>query len=322
MAGQRPHHGQAAALGREHARDVQEGLRGLAHRRQAELAGHAVLAVQREGEIEQLGLGVADQPRQRDGGAHVRQRIVRRLVQQAVGLGEVLELEAGAAVLLLRPLDAVGPQRIGQAHHVEQVPTAAFVLPLARIGIDEVAPEQEARDLVVEADGVVAHADGAGLREGALDLRRELVLGQAAFEAQLRRDAGDQRGLGTRQVVGRGLAIDHQRLADLVERRVGADGGELRGPVAARHGAEGFVVVPEEGLSGHVVVGKRKRIPGAAPGLRAAATTAARSSRRAVARKAVADARARRPSCAGRSRTAPPAAGPGPDHKPRRRPRS
>ena len=47
------------------------------------------------------------------------------------------------------------------AQHVEQIPAAAFVLPLARIRVDQVAPEQEARHLVVEADAVVAHADGA-----------------------------------------------------------------------------------------------------------------------------------------------------------------
>ncbi len=96
MTGQRPHHGQAAPLGREHARHVEEGLSRLARRRQAEFGRHPVLAVQAEREVEQPGLLVADQPGQRDGGAHVRQRIVRRLVQQAVGARQVLELEARA----------------------------------------------------------------------------------------------------------------------------------------------------------------------------------------------------------------------------------
>jgi hypothetical protein len=51
-----------------------------------------------EAEIEQLGLALADQARQRDGGAHVRQRIVRRFMQQAVGARQMFELEAGLAV--------------------------------------------------------------------------------------------------------------------------------------------------------------------------------------------------------------------------------
>ena len=41
------------------------------------------------------GLRSLDQPRQRERGAHVGQRVVRGLVRQAVGRGEVLELERG-----------------------------------------------------------------------------------------------------------------------------------------------------------------------------------------------------------------------------------
>jgi hypothetical protein len=81
-----------------------------------------------------------------------------------------------------------------------------------------------------------------------LDARGELVLGHAALQAHLGRDAGHAGRPRVGQVVGRGLAIDHQRLADFVQLGVGADAGELRRPVAARHGAEGFVVVPEKGV--------------------------------------------------------------------------
>ena len=251
MARQRPHYGQAAALGREHARNVQKGPRALARGRQAQLGGNAVLLVQAEREVEQPGLPGADQPRQRDGGTHVRQRIVRGLVRQSVGARQVREPEARLAVIVGGPFDAVGAQRVGQPRHVEQIPAAAVVLPFARVGIDQVAPEHEARDLVVEADGVVAHADGASLREGPFDLRREFALGHAALQAQLRRDAGDQAGFGVGQEVGRRLAVQHQRLADLIEFGVGADARELRRAVAPHVGAKGFVVVPEEGVSGH-----------------------------------------------------------------------
>jgi hypothetical protein len=50
------------------------------------------------------------------------------------------------------------------------------------------------------------------------------------------------------QEVGRRLAIQHDRRADLVQVGIGADRGELGRAVAARLGAEGFVVVPEESV--------------------------------------------------------------------------
>ena len=89
-----------------------------------------------------------------------------------------------------------------------------------------------------------------GSRERLFDLGRELIFRDAAFEAKLRRDAGDQAGLRVGQeVVGR-LAIQHHRLADLVQLGVSADGGELCRTVAPDIGPEGFVVVPEKGV-GH-----------------------------------------------------------------------
>jgi hypothetical protein len=53
---------------------------------------------------------------------------------------------------------------------------------------------------------------------------------------------------GARQIIVGRLAEQHQRLADLVEVGIGADRGELRRAIAARLGAEGFVVVPEKGV--------------------------------------------------------------------------
>ena len=194
----------------------------------------------------------------RDRRAHVRQRVVRRVVHQTVRRAEVLELQRGLAVVVHRPLDAFGAQRPGAAHDVQQVPAAAAVTPLARVRVDQVAPEQVARDLVVEADRVVADPGRARPAEFALDRRRERVFGQATLEAPLRRDAGQQAGLGIGQRVGRGLAVQHHRRADLVQLGVGADAGELRRPVTARQAAEGFVVVPEEAEVG---VGHAATIP-------------------------------------------------------------
>ncbi len=196
------------------------------------------------------GLLLADQARQRHRGAHVGQRIVRGFVRQAIGRAQQFEPEAHPSLFVGRPHDAVRPQRVGGAHQIEDVPAPAVVLPFARIGIDQVAPEQETGELVVEADGVVADADGAGLAEGLLDVARELVLGHPLRQALLRGDAGDQAGLRVGQVIRRGLAILHQRRADFVQLGVGADRGELRRAIAARADAEGFVVVPEKAAHG------------------------------------------------------------------------
>jgi len=163
----------------------------------------------------------------------------------------MFEPEAGPAVVVARPRDAVRTERIGHAHDVEHVPAAAAVLPFARIRVHQVTPQQEARDLVVEADRVVADADRARLGKRGADAGREFVLGHAVFQAVLRRDAGDQARLRIGQVVRRGPAVQHDRLADLVEVGVGADCGELGGTIAPRFRAEGLVIVPEEGVVAH-----------------------------------------------------------------------
>ena len=67
----------------------------------------------------------------------------------------------------------------------------------------------------------------------------------------LRRDAGDQAGLRIGQVVGRRLAIQHDRLADLVEFGIGADRRRTATGGRGADAAEGFVVVPEKGGGGH-----------------------------------------------------------------------
>jgi len=251
VRGQRPDDAQAAPFGGEHAGHVQEGLALAGGQVHAHFAGDPVFLVQGEAEFEQLRLLFLDQAGQGDGGAHVGQRIVRRFVGQAIGLAQMLQPETGLAIVALRPLNAVRAQRVRHAHDVEDVPAAAMVLPFARIRVDQIAPEQETRHFIVEADGVVAHADGARFREGRFDGGGELVLGHAQLQALLRRDARDQARLRVGQeVIGR-LAIQHDGLADLVEVGIRADGRELGRAIAARLGAKGFVVVPKESLVSH-----------------------------------------------------------------------
>ncbi len=167
-----------------------------------------------------------------------------------------------------RPDDAVRAQRVAAAQHVEQVPASAVVLPLAGIRIDQVAPEQEARHLVVEADAVVADADRPRLRQFGFDRGGEFMLGDALGQAALRQDAGQQAGFGLGQVVRRRTAIQHPRAADLVQLGIGAHAGKLCRPVAARRTTEGFVVVPVETRAAHRQndsASKALSLPGAGP---------------------------------------------------------
>ena len=250
MHRQRPHDGQATALSREHARNVQKRLGVLRIGGQAQFHRHSIFFVQPETEVKQAGLPVANQACHGNGGSHIAQGIVCRLMHQAVGGAKVGQLEAGFALCIGRPHNAIRPQRVSRADNVQQVPAPAVVLPLARIGVNQIAPEHEARDLIVKADGVVTHANGAGLTQRLLDLRGKLILGDAFFKTQLGRDAGDQARHRVGQKIIGWLAIQHDRLTHFIQVCIGSDRRKLRRPVTPHVGAKGFVVVPEEGVAG------------------------------------------------------------------------
>jgi len=113
-------------------------------------------------------------------------------VQQPIRARQIFKLEARFAVRLDRPLDAIGPQRIGHAHHVKQIPATALVLPFTCVGVYQVAPKQVARYFVVKSDGVITHANRTGLRQHLFNLCGKGALGQALLQAQLRRDPRQQ----------------------------------------------------------------------------------------------------------------------------------
>ena len=71
VAGQWPHHRQAAALGTKHARDVQKRPCVGGDGWQVQFGGDAVFFVQRQRKVKQLGLVLAHQTRQRNRRAHV-----------------------------------------------------------------------------------------------------------------------------------------------------------------------------------------------------------------------------------------------------------
>ena len=251
VLGQWPHHSNASTLGPDHAGDMQKRPCVDLLCRQPHLMQHTVFFAQRKGKLKQLGVLLLDQPCQRNRGAHIAQGIMGLLMPQAVGARQVFELERRAAIFLDRPLNAIRAQRIDHAHHIQQIPAAAVVLPLARIGIDQIAPEQKTRHLIVKANRVVAHAHRARLAEGRLNLTRKHVFWHALLQRLLRGNAGDQAGLGAGQIVRRRLAVQHDGLAHLVEVHVGANRRKLRGTVITRIGTKGFVVVPEEGKFSH-----------------------------------------------------------------------
>ena len=241
---QRRDHGQAVAAGRIARGDVHH-RRHVHHVEQLE---HLLLAAQAVVPVPQPRLAHADQPGQLDQRMDIRQGIVGALLGEPVRAGQVFQLEAGRAVLAGRPDDAFGPQRLAQAYQVDQVPARVAVFPLAAVRLVEVPVQHLPGELVVEAQRVVADPAGARRRQLFVHAGSEFGLADAFALGLLRRDAGDQAGVGVGRHLQRRLAVEHHRFADDLQFHVGADAGELQRPVAPRVGAGGLVVVPEEGL--------------------------------------------------------------------------
>jgi hypothetical protein len=80
-------------------------------------------------------------------------RVVGRLVGDAVRAGEGDEGEDGPAVLVLGPDYALGPEVARGPHQVDEVPAAVPVAPLPLVGVEEVAVQEIAHELVVELEG-------------------------------------------------------------------------------------------------------------------------------------------------------------------------
>jgi len=248
MPRQRDHRCRAQARRRIALRHVQQrGHAGGVQQR----CGVALVA-QAQRVIPQPRLVAPEQAGDADGRAHVAQGLVRIADAQGVVLGQVLELEAGAAAIFaLAPADALRAQRVHQPQRIQQVPARVAALPLAFVGVVEIAVEAVADEFVVEAQRVVTGTAGLRARHFIDDAGERRGLVHAVAQRILRRDAGNQGGdRRWQQVVGR-LHEERDRLVDLLQRFVGADRGELGDPAAARVGAEGLQVVEQE-AGGHV----------------------------------------------------------------------
>ena len=112
------------------------------------------------------------------------------------------------------------------------------------IGREQVAVEGEAQEFVVEAEGVVADADGARLIHPLVDTGDGFELAEPRTEGR-RSPAVGQHGLGGGDHVRSEPDVQDMAL-DFGEGHVRADGGELKDLIEARIEARGFDVVEQE----------------------------------------------------------------------------
>ena len=161
-----------------------------------------------------------------------------------IGSGQQFQAQADLPVLL-RPDQSFRAQGIRRAQQVDEIPATVTTLPLTGIGVDKVAPEAETGDFVIETQAVVACRTGPRLDHLLLEALHELHLGNALLGQTLRGNAGDQAGLRMRQDILGQLAVEIERLADLIELFIGTYPGHLQRAVTARIDPGGFEVVPE-----------------------------------------------------------------------------
>jgi hypothetical protein len=138
-----------------------------------------------------------------------------------------------ADLFVLGPYYALGPEVAGRSHQVDEVPSGVAVAPFALIGIEEVAVQEIANELVVELEGVESRGRRAGSDHRGAKSLGELVVGKPGLGGELRRYSVDEAGQGIRQVVGAGPAIQQRLLADRLEPLVGPDRCKLGDSVVA-----------------------------------------------------------------------------------------
>lgn len=125
----------------------------------------------------QLRLTVLDHSRELDCCVDVGEDVVCRFLQQSVGDAQLVQSEGYATAVVAGPFEGFWPQGVGGAHDFDQVPSARSVLPLMRVRVDQVSPEHEAGDFIVECNRVVAKADGTWRAKLAMDFVHERQLG-------------------------------------------------------------------------------------------------------------------------------------------------
>ena len=180
------HNRQKPPLCAKHPRHMNQWLgRGSSRVWPADGFLHHIFITQVQTKFKQPWLRHFNQFRQRNGCLHIRKCIMRGIVRQTVRCGEFFQTQTDLARFILRKNHALRTQRIHATHHINDVPARATIAELALIRWDEVAPKHKARDLIVKTQGVVAHANGMGHRQFAMNMTGKLRFGHAVCRAQL-----------------------------------------------------------------------------------------------------------------------------------------
>ena len=176
-----------------------------------------------------------------------------RGIKIVLTMPETMSLERRAllrgygAELILTP----GPEGMGGADQINNIPARAVVLPFALVGINEITIQAEAGQLVVKAQAVVADPASARQRQLAVNLAEKGSLVQALALGLLRRNTCEQNGSWVRQGIASQAAPEHGRITDFVQFQIRAQGSKLGRPVFARIKAPRFIVVPQQSDVSH-----------------------------------------------------------------------
>lgn len=129
--------------------------------------------------VEELRLFVVDEFRHGDQGADVGEGVVGVFMGNVVLFRDELEAISRTAFRRDRPVDPLRAEGASETNDVEEIPATAAVFPLPFIGVMEVAPEGVTDELIVEADGIIAHDSRVWSGDFLEEKLTELALGQA-----------------------------------------------------------------------------------------------------------------------------------------------
>ncbi len=129
--------------------------------------------------IEELRLFVVNEFRDGDQSADIREGVVGMFVGNIILFCDEFEAVSRTAFRRDRPVDSLGAEGASETNDVEEIPAAAAVFPLPFVGVVEVAPEGVTNELVIEADGIVAHNSCVWRGDFLEEKLTKLALGQA-----------------------------------------------------------------------------------------------------------------------------------------------
>lgn len=166
-----------ASCGRVTTGGIDEGLRVVEIDKVGDVAFIAVFIEK----VEELRLLVVDEFRDGDQGADIGECVVGVFVGNIVLFRDEFEAISRTTFRRDRPVDPLRAEGASETNNVEEIPATAAVFPLPFVRVVEVAPEGMTDELIVEADGVVAHDSRVRSGDFLEEKLAELALGQAVF---------------------------------------------------------------------------------------------------------------------------------------------